>query len=241
MKVYVISLRSSVDRRQHIKNSFGKLGIEFEFFDAIDGKQINRNSDDRVYKGETFILKNNFFSKTTVVGKLNDGELGCSLSHLLLYEKIVKENLTGAIICEDDLVSKCNFIELINKILQQCKDAQLIHPCTHPYQGLRQGWFNKKRSVFVDGVKYQYFRAGIPGLDWFFNRRRRVSNTSCYYISRTGAKRLLDIGYPVRMEADRLTGMVAYNHLKIYLIDPLIGGWLKIKSDIGSDRHQRAL
>lgn len=241
MKVYVISLRSSVERRRHIRNSFGSLGIDFEFFDAVEGKEIDRSADSRVYKGESFILKNNIFSKTTVVGKLNDGELGCSLSHLTLYEKIIQENLAGAIICEDDLVPKCNFVELIIKILEQCKDVHLIHPCTHPYQGLRQGWFNKKISVFMGGNRYQSFRAGIPGFDWFFNRRRRISNTSCYYISNSGAQRLLDIGYPVRMEADRLTGMVAYNHLKVLLVDPLIGGWLRIKSDIGPDRHQRAV
>lgn len=241
MKVFVISLKDSCERRQSISTTFAKEGIKFEFFDAVVGNEINRNDNSQIWDKDEFVIQNNLLSKTKIIGKLNSGELGCALSHLKLYEKIISEKLKGALICEDDLIPECNIVVLIKEILKIKPDAQLIHPCTIPKVGLRQGIFNKKYSINLNNKTYVCYRAGIPCFDWFLNRRRRISNTTCYYISNSGAERLLDIGFPVRMEADRLTGMVAFNKLKIYLVDPPAGHWLRVPSLIGSDRHQHAI
>lgn len=38
MKIYVISLKRSPERREYIKKQLDDLSIEFEFFDAVDGR-----------------------------------------------------------------------------------------------------------------------------------------------------------------------------------------------------------
>ncbi len=50
MKVYVISLVRSKYRRQRITEQMASYGIEFEFFDAVDGKLENPLFTDYDYK-----------------------------------------------------------------------------------------------------------------------------------------------------------------------------------------------
>lgn len=239
MQVFVISLKQAQERRKTIVESFSKYGIKFEFIEAFWGKSLDRANDGRLYNQEGFELRNNCLSKTTVCGKLTDGETGCALSHLTTYQKIVTECPEGAIVCEDDLIPNCNFVKVVGAILKQVPDAEMIHLCTIPHEGLQQGWFNPKHEVNVDGCDYMYYRAGIPRFDWLLNRRRRIANTACIYLSKKAAQRLVDIGFPVRMESDRLTGMVAYNKLRIFLVNPRIGTHQAAQSMIGDGRHQK--
>ena len=45
--------------------------------------------------------------------ELTPGELGCSLSHIRLWEKMVKENIPEVLILEDDLlIGKCYLLFL---------------------------------------------------------------------------------------------------------------------------------
>lgn len=240
MRCFVISLRDSSERRNSVYQSFSDYGINFEFIDAFRGADLDRKHDSRIFNRDSFELRNNCLSKVTVKGQLTDGELGCALSHLTAYQKIVTECPQGAIVCEDDFRPACNFIKLIEQILKERSVVDLIHPCTDPRKGLRQGWFNTQYKTEVDGSVYTYFRAGIPGFDWMFNRRRRIDSALCLYLSNNAASRLLSLGYPVRMEADRLTGMVAYNKLKAFISVPKIGTTLAKGSIIGSGRHQKA-
>ncbi len=243
MQVFVISLKDAAERQQSIKQNFAKWSIEYELVDAVRGSIIDREKDPRVFNGDSYTLQNNFLSKVTMVGRLNDGEVGCSLSHLKVYEEICKRQLPNAIVCEDDFVPNCDFVKVIESFVNIHPAAQFIHPCTHFHHGVRQGFFNARYKVLIDDKQYKFVRAGIPHLDWFFNRRRRISNTTCYYISRDAAEHLLKIGYPVRMEADRLTGMLAFNKLKSYIVTPVLGDILPGKSYIGeaSARHQKAI
>ena len=39
MKIFVISLKDSKDRRKEMESQMKSLGLAFEFFDAIDGRQ----------------------------------------------------------------------------------------------------------------------------------------------------------------------------------------------------------
>lgn len=88
MKCYVINMKSDTGRIKDMKKKMGKLGIEFERWNAIDGNSIN-DDDYREY--------------IRYGHKLGRGEVGCLLSHILLWERIKKNNLDYAIIFEDDI------------------------------------------------------------------------------------------------------------------------------------------
>ena len=90
MKNFVISLTTATQRREHITQEFSKQNIPFEFFDAI-------TPDTMVQACErlNIDLINN--------QRLSGGEKGCFLSHVILWQKMLDENLDYIAIFEDDI------------------------------------------------------------------------------------------------------------------------------------------
>ncbi len=95
---------SAVNRRNSIKQQFTKLNIEFEFFDAIDGRK------------EPHYLFHNYNNEKRLIRKgypLNKGELGCFASHYLMWEKCLELN-KPIIVIEDDAQLNDNFKSFYN-------------------------------------------------------------------------------------------------------------------------------
>ncbi len=221
MQVLVLSLKEDQERRERIAQALNYFGVKFQIIDAIRGKNIDRENDPRVFNGKSCVVRHNFLSKTTLVGNLTDGELGCAMSHLKAYQYIVDSNEPGAVILEDDFVPECDLVSVFEKALRYCKDADIISGVGKKHEGIRHAFWHRLKKM--PNSDYKIMRAGIPHLDWFFNRRRRQGLTCCYYISKDACEKLLKIGYPVRFESDVLTGMLAMNKLKYYFIQPHLG------------------
>src|SRR5579884_1732080 len=85
---YIINLARRSDKRQHMQNEINKLlkngvDINAQFFDAVDG-----NNDDILSKYNLHAPK--WFDPNS--GKaMTNGEVGCALSHWLIWNKIVED------------------------------------------------------------------------------------------------------------------------------------------------------
>ena len=230
MKVYVLNLKEDTKRLQSISQALGKFCIDWERVEAIKGSSIKREEHPEVYCGSNFVVKYNIFSRAYYRGSLTDGELGCALSHLLVYHKICLSDDDGAIVMEDDFVPKHNIVNYVNLALKLKPQADIIYCHGALKAGLRKAfWLLPKKIPTTDRVLQ---RQGIPGFNWLFNRRRRHMSTVCYWISKHAAMRLLELGYPVKFESDVLTGLLAYNHFKFYVIYPGLGNTLDLGSSI---------
>ena len=230
MQIFVINLKEDIERRQSITKCLKELHLDFEIFNAIKGKDIDRPNNPLVYDKDECLVKHNFLSKTVMRGKLSDGELGCALSHLGVYQEIVKRNLPGAIILEDDFIPSCDLNAVFSAAYKVVPQADIISG--YPLGGgLRQSFFTVKQKINIKD--FRVYRLGVPGLDWFLNRRRRAPTSACYFISSEACKRLIQLGFPVRFESDVLMGMVAFNKLKYFALTPFCGTRLKTSSSIG--------
>ena len=89
---YVISLTTEQKRRKHITEEFGKQNIPFEFFDAITPELIEETA-------KKFNITFDRSSKAT----LCDGEIACALSHIVLWNFVLENNLDYINIFEDDI------------------------------------------------------------------------------------------------------------------------------------------
>ncbi|MBF7682337.1 glycosyltransferase family 25 protein [Acinetobacter sp. B5B] len=89
MKKYVISLKTENTRRAHITSEFSQQKISFDFFDAITPDQAIQYAHD--------------FGLTMDERYLTSGELACFMSHFLLWQKALDENLPYIAIFEDDI------------------------------------------------------------------------------------------------------------------------------------------
>jgi glycosyl transferase family 25 len=96
MRTFVISLAGAARRREHMGEQLGRLGMRFEFFDAVDGRALSEEHVRGVYDEES--------AGKTFWGSLNRGEVGCALSHIAIWRAIVDQRLDHALVLEDDAV-----------------------------------------------------------------------------------------------------------------------------------------
>lgn len=102
--VFIISLKSDIERREKIAGLLNNLKIDFEFFDAID------------YRSDEFksAKKNVSANAGTQYVEMTEPEMACTLSHLAVYQRILDRNLQWALVLEDDV----HFDRRLSDVLQ---------------------------------------------------------------------------------------------------------------------------
>lgn len=98
-KIFVINLERRPDRLLNFKKIADKLNIDFEVFNAYDGKKFQK---ELFYDNKRIEIKSNEY--------LN-GCLGCLLSHLDILKKSKSNNYEKILILEDDV----EFTEYFNE------------------------------------------------------------------------------------------------------------------------------
>jgi len=219
LPIFVVNMASSLDRREHMTRMMSQLGLDFEFFPATDGRQLTEEQLQSCSLHPEVVLPLRFGRKTIVENPLTPAEIGCALSHLRLYQHILDQGLEEAVIMEDDIILQppaLLALENLDRIREQWDVVDF---------SLHMGIKNMLGGKYYFGEQHEFYfqRAGLhwPLLDVLFNRRRMVGSTVFYVIRRTGCKRLLELGYPVRIPADYLLGYLAYNELKLFRAYPL--------------------
>jgi len=110
---YVINLPRNVDRLRNFKTYYGISDLSTTpliTFEAVDGKQIDvakRVSHD-VYIG---ILETDATGKRASDKQLTRGMIGCYLSHIGIYKKIIASGKPYAVVFEDDAIVPPNIYE----------------------------------------------------------------------------------------------------------------------------------
>ena len=94
MKIYIISLKRSYERRQKIMEHMASHGVEFNFFDAVDGQLGHPLFSDYDYKKCLWFTSGKMPTK---------GEMGCYASHYMLWVKCLEKN-EPFIILEDECI-----------------------------------------------------------------------------------------------------------------------------------------
>ena len=106
MKVFVISLQSSLDRRATVVEQMGRAGVGFEFFDALSGALGHELFFSR-YDEHEYLLN---CGRPAV-----PGEIGCYASHRALWQRCVDLN-EPIIIMEDDFSLDPRFSEAVQLV-----------------------------------------------------------------------------------------------------------------------------
>lgn len=159
IEVYVISLmdsESSQSRRERIQESL--KGIDYHFFSAVNGKKLHKDAPLR-----------NVIAKDA---NLNDGQIGCIISHVELWKKLMADQVKCAIILEDDAIVNMDVFTTVKDyannvsfdmiFLGHCFESQgnwvrdnlykSVYPrCTHGYMVTKTGlmklmnWINNSK------------------------------------------------------------------------------------------------
>jgi len=159
-----------------------------EWVNAVDMKDINYKTDPRVSIYSKYHIKNNL---DTDVSHLHlKGALGCSLSHIKCWEKIV-ENQKPSIIVEDDLGGTS---EKTRKVMSKVPEIVKTIP----------------KNVDYAAIIYT-FNSGKEPYDnkWNHITDREFRGTMMQYVTPEGAKKLLEHAYPINVHVDRYIGYLA--------------------------------
>lgn len=192
--VFVVNLETSTDRRKFISDQLDKLGIPFEIFPATNGRKLT--------KWEI----SNYDSAGAIKScgrEMTPGEIGCSYSHLYIYKKMLDENIEQALILEDDVILCDELPEILSREPEFPEDWELMF-LSHN-NAVSSVWDRKKLFGRYHIVKF------VEHPCW----------TSGYILKKSGAEKLFDYGFPIRMPADLLTGDLYNTGVKIYGIKPV--------------------
>jgi GR25 family glycosyltransferase involved in LPS biosynthesis len=115
---YVIHLKdSSPERKENILMNQKILGKKINIFDAVNGKEVDLNNLQIFDKNINFNF--DYYSV---------GEVGCYLSHLMLYKKIMESKKKYTVIFEDDFIIENNDIHTkIHKITNDVNDFDIVY------------------------------------------------------------------------------------------------------------------
>lgn len=153
------------DRARHIDSMLERLGIPFEYILRGDIPDVTLAVLDEYFKGV----------KPGAFGSVADKFTSCTYKHLIACEEIVKRNLPGALVLEDDIVLHRNFVPVFRnavKELEAMPDAPSIIS------------FEDTRLRFVPRSKREKGKLLYPGIC------DRMAG--CIYVSNAGARLVLD-------------------------------------------------
>lgn len=96
IKTYVINLKDSVDRREAILAEVTKHPLmDVELVEAFDGRKLNQEEIKACFNVKKFT--NRYYRNP------KGGEIGCTLSHRICYQKLLESKEEFALILEDDV------------------------------------------------------------------------------------------------------------------------------------------
>ena len=185
LKVYVVSLKNESERRLCIEKQLREINLDFVFFDAID---VKKNSDLMSLYDEGLSLKINKRG-------LTNGEIGCALSHQLIYKDIINKKTKYALILEDDAILENDISKVIEDIISIKPDVwDVILLGYSKVSKLELKRLDKINPIFSSIYNKKY----KVGQVW----RNSTSGTVGYLINNAGVKKILSKGVSASSLAD---------------------------------------
>ena len=112
-KIYYINMDKSVDRRKNMEKQFRKWNIPAVRIRGIDGYALKDKNKGTLYNGMKF---ENYSTR------LNPGEIGCTLSHIIAIKEAYNNMHSQVIFLEDD-----TGIDLLNNVEHRLSDVLRPH------------------------------------------------------------------------------------------------------------------
>jgi glycosyl transferase family 25 len=182
-KIFVINLKRNPDRKEFMSQLMAKHNLSFEFIEAIDGAEMFSTEDKRLK-----FVENNFLDCNG--WKPSRGQLGCWLSHIKIWKKIVAEDINSCLIIEDDVDFR-----------SPNENKSFVENFDDYYNSLPSDW-----NIFMMG----YMGSSIKTINEKITQLHHPSGTHGYALKNEAAKILLKHYWPMRGALDSFTGHIFF-------------------------------
>lgn len=199
--IFIINLEKDVKRRAHMEELCQTYSLSCQFIKALSGQDLSENYIKTIYSKEKAIEH--------IGRELGHGEIGCALSHISIYQKIVDEALPYAVVLEDDI--------------DTLQDLQII---IDSHQNLPVDWELLLLGEYCDHISLDaqlssYWRWKSIKNGWKAVRLvRHSAGAHAYIISNRGAKKLLEQLDTIALPIDHYTNDEQY--INVYALRPRI-------------------
>ncbi len=218
--IFIVNLKKDTEKKEHMQELCKRYKLDCQFINAIYGKDVDENELAKVYDKKRTLSE--------MGRELTAGEIGCTLSHKYIYQKMVDEHIEKAIIFEDDVIFDQSIHEVLSSMDNFPDDWEVtlliyyrILPSLNRYcVSLRDRIQVNKHFKIVRFIDLMHSTAG-------------------YAINLSGAARLLsNLNEGMYKPIDHYTGderdINLYGlHPKPVNIDPLLG----LNSSIAAERN----
>ena len=176
MRTFVINLPRDVKRRLAIEEQLNRLALSFEVVAAVDGRTLSPEKLARNYDDKKFARSQGRAAKL--------GEIGCALSHIKIYKRMVAESIPYALVLEDDAWLNPNLPEILVAIEEK-------YPLT-------------EKNVFLLTwlQRFSYIKSNRIWSSYEVVDVKSAVCTHGYVVSFAAAKCLSETLHPVRNVAD---------------------------------------
>lgn len=224
-KVYVITLSRATDRRMHFIKELN--GLDYEIFYGQDKElfDIDELKRSDIYN-ETLAKAHHRYGKPMPAGMI-----GCSWSHRLVYEDIVKNNYKNALVLEDDIVIDEDAIKILAEALSELPlNWELIYLGFAANEKAPPNGKFKKLLYHVLRL-FKRINFSHKTIDNLFPKKisKHIYTsgyhdcTHAYGINNSGAKKLIELQTPISFFPDNLLAHAATNKIICaYVIQPRI-------------------
>ena len=183
MRTYVINLARSPDRRTHMLSELRKAELVYEFVEGIEGRDLDLM--DTTLVDQTWLGEGPFWPVL----------VGCSSSHLKVYQKVLGTNAEHALVLEDDVILPDDMGALVDAASRSMTGAEVALLHHH-----RSGHIERGRT-------YRLLTRGsvkLPGSRILATPRdlEEVAGAGAYIITREACQRMVEMMLPVKARAD---------------------------------------
>jgi glycosyl transferase family 25 len=195
-------MEKEIKRRISIVEQFRRFNLEFEFVAGVDGHSLSQDALRRDYHPQKALR--------TQCRELVPSEIGCALSHLAVYRRMVRHCIPMALVLEDDVVLPDELPMVLSAIEHlsclQRPSVVLLSPCTGDA---------RKAVPLVAGYSVEPYRNG------FF--------AHAYVVTLAGAHALVKVLYPVGDVADCWKRLARHRVVDLYTVQPFVVAQDQIK------------
>lgn len=124
MRTFVINLEKNKERLANMQDALRELNVEFIRFPAVYGKDLSLIERRRALNGFAWLCTQGYPAR--------DGQIGCALSHIQIYQKMIQEDITACCILEDDVAFSSEYpfvVSYIEKHLDISRPQVILLHC----------------------------------------------------------------------------------------------------------------
>jgi GR25 family glycosyltransferase involved in LPS biosynthesis len=187
--IFIINLNRSKDRLENIKKDCKNANINFIRWNAVDGSKLNLNE----------LISNKQLDPNN---KMMIGAIGCSLSHISLWNYSVNQN-KNVLVLEDDVIIPKDFKNKIKIYLNQLPNK---------WDMLYLGASNINGEIYSENL----IRPNI------MDQKSSTHNTGMYaiLIHKDFLKKLIKFNIPIEDNIDQVIKNKLFNNSDIFICNP---------------------